>query len=196
MSAIKRRPGGRTERVRQSVAAAVLELIGRGRLDFDIQEVVALSGVGRSTLFRRWPDRDALIVEALTEHVSQLQIVTSRDWEEDLAANMHGLCQFLARPIELALNKLLVTTHNAALKKAIIDAWLPILSVFEQPLQHAGRLGELVGGTDTRQIVQFIFAEMSFRSMIDPASMDRNYVDGLMRLILQGIQRKRDSSVR
>lgn len=196
MSAIKRRPGGRTERVRQSVAAAVLELIGRGRLDFDVQEVVALSGVGRSTLFRRWPDRDALIVEALGEHVSQLQIVTSRDWEEDLATNMHRLCQFVARPIELALNKLLVTTHNAALKKAIIDAWLPILRVFEQPLQHASRSGELVDGADIRQVVQFIFAEMSFRSMIDPTSMDGNYVDGLLRLILQGIKRERNASVR
>jgi AcrR family transcriptional regulator len=196
LSAIKRRPGGRTERVRQSVATAVLELIGNGRLDFDMQEVVALSGVGRSTLFRRWPDRDALIVEALTEHVSQLRIVTSRDWEEDLATNLHELCQFLARPIELAFNKLLVTTHNAALKKAIIDTWLPILSVFEQPLHHASRLEELMDGIDIRQVVQFIFAEMSFRAMIDPASMDKDYVDGLLRLILRGIKRQRNTSPR
>ncbi|WP_157071789.1 TetR-like C-terminal domain-containing protein [Steroidobacter denitrificans] len=161
-----------------------------------MQEVVTLSGIGRSTLFRRWPDRDALIVEALSEHVSQLQIVTSRDWERDLATNMHGLCRFVARPIELALNKLLVTTHNAALKKAIIDAWLPILRVFEQPLRHALRSGELIDGTDTRQVVRFIFAEMAFRSMIDPASMDEKYVDGLLRLILQGIKQERHSSAR
>ena len=47
------RPGGRTEKNRQAVAAAVLQLIKEGRLDFESQEVAALAGVHRTTLFRR-----------------------------------------------------------------------------------------------------------------------------------------------
>lgn len=196
MRAVKRRPGGRTERVRQAVAIAVLDLISAGKLDFEMQDVATLSGVGRSTLFRRWPDRDALIAEALHEHVSQLQIVTSRNWERDLATNIRALCQFVARPTELAINRILVTTENAALKDVIIEAWLPILRAFEQPLQRASSKGDLDDGTDISQVVGFIFSEMSLRSMVNPASMGKEYVDGLTRFVLRGIKRKRDVSAR
>ena len=53
----KGRPGGRTEKNRKAVALAVLELIKAGKIDFEIQEVAALSGVHRTTIFRRWPNR-------------------------------------------------------------------------------------------------------------------------------------------
>lgn len=196
MRAVKRRPGGRTERVRQAVAIAVLDLISAGKLDFEMKDVATLSGVGRSTLFRRWPDRDTLIAEALHEHVSQLQVVTSRNWERDLATNIRALCRFVARPTELAINRILVTTDNAALKDVIIDAWLPMLRAFEQPLRHASSRGDLDSGTDISQVVGFIFSEMSLRSMVNPASMDTEYVDGLTRFVLRGIKRKRDVSAR
>lgn len=59
----KSRPGGRTERNRQAVADAVLSCVREGRLDFEIQEIAALSSVHRTTLSRRSK------VSAAVEHV-------------------------------------------------------------------------------------------------------------------------------
>ena len=39
MTGKQKRPGGRTEQNRQAVAAAVLDLIGKCNLDFEVQEV-------------------------------------------------------------------------------------------------------------------------------------------------------------
>lgn len=78
------RPGGRTERVRKAVADAVIELIEQEGIEFEIKAVAQLSGVGRATIFRRWPDRASLIGEALVEHVSHFEVTMTGNWEEDL----------------------------------------------------------------------------------------------------------------
>ena len=61
------RPGGRTERVRQSVANAVLQLIKDGKTDFTITDVAEYSGIARSTIYARWPGREQLLVHLVEE---------------------------------------------------------------------------------------------------------------------------------
>ncbi|MDT0577089.1 TetR-like C-terminal domain-containing protein [Croceicoccus sp. F390] len=143
-----RRPGGRTEKNRKAVADAVLALIGQGRLDFEIQEVAALAGVHRTTLFRRWPDRAALISEAMAEHVSRLSIPLSGNWEEDMHRVAFGMRDFLADPVENAMNRMLAMTDNAIFREQMFSHWTPILQEFRRPIVDAQARGELPEGAD------------------------------------------------
>ena len=56
----------------------------REGIGFEILSVAELSGVGRSTISRRWPDRASLIGEALTEHNSSFEISLTGEWKTDL----------------------------------------------------------------------------------------------------------------
>ncbi len=78
------RSGGRTEANRQAVAQAALKLISEGRLLFDVQDIADISGVHRTTIRRRWPDRDALLAEAMAEHTSRLSVDLMGDWRRVL----------------------------------------------------------------------------------------------------------------
>jgi len=139
----QKRPGGRTERNRQRVAAAVLQLIGEGRLDFGLQEVAVLAGVHRTTLFRRWPDRSALIAEALAEHVSHLSIAFCGDWQEDLRRIAFGMRDFLDDPVEIAMNRLLVASDNEDFREQMFRHWAPVIETLHLPLAAARAAGEI-----------------------------------------------------
>ena len=69
MTALKRavdpRPDPRIARSRQVIlAAALAELGASGYGGFAIESVAARAGVGKSTIYRHWPDRLALIADA------------------------------------------------------------------------------------------------------------------------------------
>jgi len=70
----------RVERSRQVVRqAAVQELSEKGYGAFTIESVAARAGVGKSTIYRHWPDRLTLIVDCFEIFHEQLVPVTDDD---------------------------------------------------------------------------------------------------------------------
>src|SRR5256885_5219091 len=61
------RTGGRSGRVREAILAAVIdELTRAGYAALTVETVAARAGVNRTTIYRRWPTLDDLLVDALT----------------------------------------------------------------------------------------------------------------------------------
>jgi AcrR family transcriptional regulator len=61
------RTGGRSTRVREAVLSAVLqELNVNGYAALSVEAVASRAGVNKTTIYRRWPTLDDLLVDALT----------------------------------------------------------------------------------------------------------------------------------
>ncbi|MGH2503871.1 MAG: helix-turn-helix domain-containing protein, partial [Ktedonobacterales bacterium] len=62
-----RRPGRpRSAQADQAILDAALELIAQeGIQGMSIEGVAARAGVGKTTIYRRWPNKDALALDAL-----------------------------------------------------------------------------------------------------------------------------------
>ena len=62
------RTGGRSARVRESILAASLsELIESGYTALSVEAVASRAGVNKTTIYRRWPTLDDLLVDALMD---------------------------------------------------------------------------------------------------------------------------------
>jgi AcrR family transcriptional regulator len=62
------RTGGRSARVREAVLSAVLhELNVNGYAGLSVETVASRAGVNKTTIYRRWPTLDDLLVDALTD---------------------------------------------------------------------------------------------------------------------------------
>src|SRR4051794_22461247 len=62
----RRRPGGRTARIRQSVLDAAFAQLGEtGYAGFSLEAVARRSGVHKTTLYRHRPTRELLVADAL-----------------------------------------------------------------------------------------------------------------------------------
>jgi AcrR family transcriptional regulator len=61
------RTGGRSARVREAILAAALhELIANGYAGLSVEAVASRAEVNKTTIYRRWPTLDDLLVDALT----------------------------------------------------------------------------------------------------------------------------------
>ncbi|HET6318994.1 MAG TPA: TetR/AcrR family transcriptional regulator [Chloroflexota bacterium] len=69
----RRRPGGRSARVRSAVLGATLALLAeRGFDGLELPEVAVRAGVNASTVYRRWGSKARLVGEALLERARPL----------------------------------------------------------------------------------------------------------------------------
>src|SRR5215475_13461579 len=107
----KPRLGGRSARVREAVlTAAFAELDEHGYAGFNIEAVARRSGVHKTTIYRRWPTREALLVYALD----------TRGDRETPIPNTGSLRGDLRQFGEMVLGKLTSPNGNAVLKSLVI----------------------------------------------------------------------------
>ncbi|MHA6622476.1 TetR/AcrR family transcriptional regulator [Pseudonocardia sp. DLS-67] len=100
-----RRPGGRTARVRAQVLAATVELVARdGIVGFRYEEVAEVAGVHKTSVYRNWPDREELVVEALLQYVDDFgSVADTGELRADLVSFLMILAEGLGRPTVRAL---------------------------------------------------------------------------------------------
>jgi len=90
-----KRPGGRSSRVVSAVMAGTLETLGRvGFARLRVEDVAARSGVNKTTIYRRWPEKiDLVRASLLTIGGDPTEIDTGdvrRDLIESFRATMRG----------------------------------------------------------------------------------------------------------
>ncbi|MFC4562188.1 TetR/AcrR family transcriptional regulator [Nocardiopsis mangrovi] len=117
-----RRPGGRSARVRARILAATAELVARdGIAGFRYEEVAESAGVHKTSVYRNWPDREELVVEALLRYAEDLASVADtgdihRDLVEFLLALAGGLETPFGRTLEQAIYH---TDESPAVRQAV-----------------------------------------------------------------------------
>src|SRR5437879_1266577 len=72
MASVERsRPPGRGPKVRAAVLAATLdELEETGYAGLTIDSIARRAGVHKTTVYRRWPDRESLVADVVGEHIA------------------------------------------------------------------------------------------------------------------------------
>ena len=88
-AAVVRRPGGRprSETAHRAILdAARAELMEEGFTRFRLEHVAARAGVGKATIYRRWPSKEALAGDLLAElAATHIAVVDSGDTRAELA---------------------------------------------------------------------------------------------------------------
>lgn len=154
------RTGGRTERIRQQVAQAVLALVQDGNFHFDISDVVTRSGVHKTTIYRRWPTRQALINEAFREHNTQIKLTDSGNWATDLMQLGMALRNFFSLPSEIAFNAALAINGNDSLTQGAQESWLPVQVQLEQIVERAQARGDVRRDVNPRLVTRLLTAPL------------------------------------
>jgi AcrR family transcriptional regulator len=101
----RRRPPGRPrnpEAERRILDAAIDEYLERGSAGFTIDGVARRASVGKSTVYLRWPDRDALLVESIIARSRGIEDVDTGSFRDDLVQLTTNLMRFLLDPIGFA----------------------------------------------------------------------------------------------
>jgi AcrR family transcriptional regulator len=95
-----RRPGRpRSEQADQAIIEATLDLFGeQGFEGVCVEAVAARAGVGKATIYRRWPNKEELLLAALGSMKSPFPEPTGVSVRDDLVAMLTVMCHDRADP--------------------------------------------------------------------------------------------------
>ncbi len=184
-----RSPGRpRSEPARQAVLAAAVGLLEQDGYGQVTMEAIARgAGVSKQTVYRWWPTKAEIVLEALNEAASAIAPAPdSGSLEADLRS-------FLQRTVAGA------TRRNARMLAALMaEAQLDDVfaesfrggflarrrQVLRETLQRARARGEIAASMDVDFLVELVFGTFWYRILDHHAALDRRFADQLTDTVL------------
>lgn len=140
-----RRPGGRNARVRAQILAATVELVARdGVAGFRYEEVAECAGVHKASVYRNWPDREELVVDALLRYAEDLaSIADTGDIHRDLVDFLVALAGGLETPFGRTLEQAIQPARQPSTVQALARILDQRVAAMQQRVDTAVERGEL-----------------------------------------------------
>ena len=182
---VRRRPGGRSERIRESVAAAVLELFRERQFAFGVPEVAERAGVHRATVYRRWPTRGELIAEALSSFFRVVSIPDTGAWDTDVRALAATLARFFSDPVEIGVISSLAADSDPQASQVIQDHWNPYVESMIAMVDRAKARGEVNRGLSSGRIVEMLTAPFVVRTTLVRIPVSRRQIREVADLVIR-----------
>jgi AcrR family transcriptional regulator len=183
------RPPGRGPKVRAAILAATLtELTESGYAALTIDNVARRAGVHKSTIYRRWKDREALVAQAFTDLLATRggPIANTGDIDADLRDLARSLVRWLTSPIGKAVLAALVS--DAARIPEIADVKRRFFEYYfqraEPVISGAIARGELPAATDPDELVRTLIAPIHLRFLITAEPVDETTADNAAKVAL------------
>lgn len=187
----KRRPGGRSARVRQAVLdAAFAELGEKGYGGLSIEAVALRSGVAKTTVYRRWPTRDELVADALDSRSDRNEQVPDTG---TLRGDLNEFCE--------GVRAKLTSNHGKAMLKSLVAAvdqspevvetvqrfWRERRDVGAHLIERWIRRGVLRPDTNADLLVEAILAPVYLRVLLPGGPLTKDVLAGFIDLALDGV---------
>ena len=180
--------GGRSEQVvRRVLDAAILELARSGYAGFRMEAVASSAGVNKTTIYRRWPDRAALIaavVDRLRTPLRQSPLPDTGRLESDLVEAFRRRFA-VARTVEgQAWTRLLDERHNPGVEAIIGAAVNERRDEWRSMVTRAIDRDEVPRGTDAPLLMALVRALVDARGA--SRRLDTTWLTVAVRTVLAG----------
>lgn len=186
----QRRPGGRSQRVWEAVAAATESiLIEKGLDDIGVVEIARLAGVNPTTIYRRWGDRDTLLMEVLMTHAeAALPLPDTGTLRGDLRAYLGEAASLLQSSFGSALLQLgALALRRPQLQVQRKAYWEARLKTFDELIARAIKRREIAPGLDSGRLLEALGGPLYARLLFTGDAIDSALIDATIERALCGL---------
>jgi AcrR family transcriptional regulator len=172
---------GRGAKVRVAVlAAALAEVTEVGYAALTVDNVARRAGVHKTTVYRRWADREALIIDVLAEHVAtEIPVPDTGSVDGDLAALARGLVAWMTSPRGRAMTALMMSDAIRLPEVAQARQQLFASRVRQATpiVTRAVARGELPAATAPARVIESLAAPIYLRILVTSEPVDHTVAD-------------------
>ncbi|WP_328909869.1 TetR/AcrR family transcriptional regulator [Streptomyces sp. NBC_00234] len=193
----------RSDRSRRAIYDAALALVVEaGYAKTTIEGIAARAGVGKQTIYRWWPSKAAVLLEAFTDLGER---------SAELAEEVHGIPDTgdLAADLKLVLRATVDELNDPAIEaptraltaEGIVDPKLgaefteklldPQLQFYVTRLRAAQEAGELRADIDPRIALELLIAPLTHRWLLRTLPLTHEYADAVVDYALRGLSAER-----
>jgi AcrR family transcriptional regulator len=159
--------------------------VGYGALR--LEAVAAAAGVNKTTVYRRWPTKAALVRDALVFEVEgSLTAPDLGDLRSDLRALARGLRALLATPRGQTLARMMYARVEPELQAMCNQMREGDTLQLKGVIRRAVARGELPRGTDAELLLDLVLAPIQDWMLVIPERATDARIDALVDLVLRG----------
>lgn len=186
-------PARRNERSRRAILAAAIDLIGELGYDHvSIEAIARRAGVGKQTIYRWWPSKGAVVLEALDDSLaSVVDFPDSGDIVEDLRTQMTGVTHLLGStavgPVYQGL--LAAAQSDPALSRAHLEQVIaPATVACHERIALAKERGEIRADADAQALIDMLYGAIYYRLLLHTRPLDTEQIDAALAIAFDGLR--------
>ncbi|MCU1262100.1 MAG: transcriptional regulator, TetR family [Bryobacterales bacterium] len=184
-----KRPGRpRDECARQRILDAALELLDRlGLAAVTVDAIAARAGVGKATVYRWWPNKAAVVIEAFREAVvPELPFPDTGSIENDIRTQMREFNRMLMGPRGRSLAAIVAAAQtDTDVAAALWNNWLGPRR--EEAREALLRKKQWPAGANPELLLDLLYAPMYYRLMLKHLPLSPEYAEAIADLALKAI---------
>jgi AcrR family transcriptional regulator len=196
------RPPGRprSEESRQAILRSTLKLLKQqgGFSDLSIEAIAADANVGKTTVYRWWPTKAALVADAFSASAEEeLQFPNTGSVERDMSLQMRRLIRIFRSERGKVVAALLAGgLSDPELIEAFRDRFLwPRRKQAYQTLQRGIDRGELPTDSNLNLILDSLYGPIYMRFLIRHDKLEETFADEICSLVLPGLKSRRAAEI-
>jgi len=184
-----RRGRPRSSRVEQAILVATVELLADGGLDAaTVQAVSDRAGVGRASIYLRWPNRDALISAALTYAIGREPYPLSGDVELDARRGIDQAIAIMSEPLFAAVLPALVREFlgGSATARITLDDLFKNRVLGAEEYRRDGPAQGFRTDVDGQVVVDLMIGGFLVQFLATGAAPSREFAEQVVEVVLAG----------
>ncbi|MGN9790946.1 TetR/AcrR family transcriptional regulator [Streptomyces sp. OZ13] len=190
----------RSERSRRAIYDAALALVGEiGYPKTTIEGIAARAGVGKQTIYRWWPSKAAVLLEAFLDMADRAaeaagpggyEIPDTGDLEADLRTVLRATVDEMNTPVYDAPARALTAEGvvNAEVGAQFVERLLePQLQLYVTRLRAAQEAGQVRSGIDLRVALELFTGPLAHRWLLRTLPLTHEYADQIVDCAVNGL---------
>jgi AcrR family transcriptional regulator len=185
-------PERRSDRARKAILAAALELSQNPGFEATSVEAIARrAGVGKQTIYRWWPSKGAVVLEALNEQAgATLAFPDTGDILADLRTQMGDVAKILSGVGSGPFAGLIgAAQSDPALARSVLDTIIhPRAAACRKRLEAAQRAGQLRTDVDLDEVIELLYGPLYYRLLIRTRPITEDQPAAVLALAFGGLR--------
>lgn len=154
-----------------------------------IEDVAARAGVNKTTIYRRWPTKAELVVEATSSHsAGAVPLPDTGSLAGDLRALARAVAANIGSPAGGRMSRTMVVAAMTSDEVAVRapQFWSERLGLARRIIDNAVARGELGEKADGNLIIESLIGPLYVRLLLTGEPITRRFADEVARLVAAG----------
>jgi AcrR family transcriptional regulator len=182
----------RDESARRRILEAALELMDESAFAQVTAEAIAgRAGVSKATVYRWWPNKAAVVIEAFREAVApELPLRNTGSLRHDLAQQMRIFARMLSGPGGRMLRSFIVAARSdPEVAAAFRSIWSdPRRAEAKQMLREKQANGQLRQNADLDMVLDSLYGPLYYRFLVKNEPPSQKYAEAVAELVIEGLE--------
>lgn len=187
-----RKPGRpRSDEARRAILDSTFELLNQqGFNELSMEGIAARAGVSKATVYRWWPNKAALVIDAFLRAVEpELHFTHSEPTLHSIREQMLRLTRMFVGPLGKAIAAVIGAGQSEPeMLESFRCHWLAVRRLEARELvRDAQAAGEIRPDISPDTILDLLYGALYFRLLVGHAELATEYVEDIFRAITPGI---------